>query len=177
MRTAGHSKPATRPRAAAARRRPAAFYRGEKYLVDDSVGYLIKLAHASIVRALDRQLVDFDLTAVQVLPLMGIADGRVRTAAELARLANCDPGGVTRMLDRLEAKELVTRTRSPEDRRIVQLALTPAGRRIAERIPYLLSEVLNEHLGGFTRAEFEQFRDLLRRFLASGAVAEEGATR
>lgn len=163
--------------ASAGPRRKAAFYRGDAYRIDESVGYMMKLAHASIVRALDRRLTKYDLTAMQLLPLMGISDGRVGTAAELARLTNCDPGGVTRMLDRLEAKDLVQRTRSPQDRRVVQLALTPAGRKLAECIPYLLSEVLNEHLAGFSRAEFDQLRQLLRRFLANGAAIEEAEAR
>lgn len=169
---------ASNRRAPAASRRPAgAFYGGDTYRVDESVGHLLKLARASILRAIDRALADQDLTALQVVPLMAIADGRVGTAAELSRLACIDPGATTRMLDRLEAKELVQRTRSPEDRRVVRLALTPAGRRLTERLPYLLSEVLNAHLAGFTRAEFEQLSQLLRRLVANGDRLEEGDGR
>lgn len=159
------------------RARPGAseqpFYRGEGYRINESVGYLMKLAVASLVRSVDRVLHDQDLTAVQVLPLMAISDGKVETAAELARLIGTDPGAATRLLDRLEAKELICRTRCPDDRRVVRLALTATGKRLADRLPFVMADVLNAHLAGFSRTEFEQLRGLLRRLIANGAAIDK----
>lgn len=42
--------------------------------------------------------------------------------------------GITRLLDRLEAKSLVRRERCPQDRRQVLCWLTPAGRELVERL-------------------------------------------
>ena len=163
------------PRAIGAPATSEGFYRGEGYRIDESIGYLMKQALASLVRSVDRLLDDQDLTAVQVLPLLAIGDGRVGTAAELARLIGTDPAAATRMLDRLEAKELVCRTRCPNDRRVVRLALTPAGKRLADRLPYVMSDVLNRHLTGFSRVEFEHLRALLRRLIANGEALEKSA--
>ena len=68
-----------------------------------------------------------------------------------------------RMLDRLEAKGLLKRVRSAEDRRIVHLELTTEGERVSDLIPFGLSKVLNEHLEGFSKDEFTQLQSLLRR--------------
>lgn len=59
----------------------------------------------------------------QGLPTLEIGDRMVEQAP-----------GITRLLDRLEAKGLVTRKRCPEDRRQVLCWLTPAGRDLVERL-------------------------------------------
>jgi DNA-binding MarR family transcriptional regulator len=151
---------------------PEPFYKGEGYRIDQSIGYLMKLAIASMFRSVDRSLHDEDLTAVQVLPLLAIGNGKVGTAAEMARLVGTDPGAATRMLDRLEAKDLICRARCADDRRVVRLTLTSAGKRIADRLPFVMAEVLNRHLAGFSRSEFEQLRQLLRRLVANGEAMD-----
>jgi DNA-binding MarR family transcriptional regulator len=90
--------------------------------------------------------------------------GAPNTPFELARLLHVDTGLMTRMLDKLETKGLLVRTRSVEDRRVVHLALTPKGRQIAREIPELAPEVLNVRLKDFTKAEFTEFRRLLNKF-------------
>ena len=89
------------------------------------------------------------------------------TAAVLAREMECDTGSMTRMLDRLEAKDLIVRTRSTDDRRRVQLDLTPGGKRLAERLVAAIVKILNKHLDGFSEDELETFKGFLRRMLGN----------
>ena len=79
-------------------------------------------------------------------------------------------------LDRLEAKGLVARVRSSEDRRVVNLELTREGRLAAKEIPAVLCKVQNAFLEGLSVAEWQQLKDLLRRILANGH-ALEGASQ
>lgn len=53
------------------------------------------------------------------------------TAGELAAAVGLSPGAVTTVLDRLEARGFVIRTRDPGDRRRVTLELTPEAKRRA----------------------------------------------
>ena len=53
------------------------------------------------------------------------------TAGELATAVGLSPGAVTTVLDRLEARGFVKRTRDPGDRRRVTLELTPEAQRLA----------------------------------------------
>ena len=96
-----------------------------------------------------------------------ILKDRGDTAAMLARGMECDTGSMTRMLDRLEAKDLISRTRSTDDRRRLQLELTPSGKRMAERLVAAIVKVLNRHLDGFSVAELELFKSFLRRMIAN----------
>lgn len=160
----GMAKPAPSPP-------PAAFYTGEDYTVEASVGHDLRVLMGSLNRRIDRQMQAHDLTAMQWKPLLMLKFGQAETAAELARLNCSDTGAMTRMLDRLEAKGLIERTRSAQDRRIVHLELTAAGHQVADRIPHGLSAVLNEHLAGFSAAEFAQLKSLLHRMIANGERA------
>ena len=146
------------------------FYRGDAVALGDheSVGYLIKLANQMVLRNLDIQLQPYDLTAPQWMPLLVISKRRANTVAGCAREICVDTGAMTRMLDRLDAKGFVIRSRSGDDRRVVNVALTKAGHEIVKLLPPTICAVLNDHLRGFSEKEFETFKDLLRRFLANG---------
>lgn len=146
------------------------FYSGDATALGDheSVGYLIKLASQVVMRNLDAELQTYDLTAPQWVPLLILSKGRADTVAGCAREIDVDTGAMTRMLDRLETKGFVTRTRSKEDRRVVNVELTKAGHEIVKLIPPTICSVLNGHLRGFSLEEFETFKNLLRRFLKNG---------
>jgi len=146
----------------------ANFYHPDTYQPDESVGALVKSVMGSILYQVDRRLVDHDLTHAQWVPLFRLAHGECNTVAELARTLQSDPGAMTRALDRLEAKGLVARVRSSEDRRVVNLELTDAGREVAAVVPAVLAEVLNLHLAGFTEAEWRSLLDMLTRMRANG---------
>ncbi|MGH8598704.1 MAG: MarR family winged helix-turn-helix transcriptional regulator [Gammaproteobacteria bacterium] len=153
--------------------RSAAHYRGENYTVDDSYGYLVRRLQASLLRHIDKRIQPFELTALQWSPLLLLAQNKGDTAAALARSLEIDTGAMTRMLDRLETKKLVRRTRSTGDRRVVHLKLTTEGHRVVEQVPFVLAEVLNLHFAGFSRDEARQFIDFLRRMIANGTRATD----
>jgi len=52
----------------------------------------------------------------------------------LAGTLACDPSNVTGIVDRLEARGLIRRRASTEDRRAKRLALTPRGERLRARL-------------------------------------------
>jgi DNA-binding MarR family transcriptional regulator len=146
----------------------AHFYDGAHYLPAESVGYLLKRAHASMVRSMDARMQEYDLTALQWGPLLLIAKGLGDTVAACAREAGVDASAMTRMLDRLEAKNLIRRTRSAADRRVVNIELTEDGRATAAKMPRELARMMNHHLRGFSKEEFETLKDLLRRLESNG---------
>jgi DNA-binding MarR family transcriptional regulator len=165
--TANRNRERSPARPASARPGDPEFYRGDDYRVQESIGYLLRQLRIHMDRAIDAEMAEHDLTGVQWGPLLMMHFGFGNTAAELARVGFVDTGAMTRMLDRLEAKGLLRRTRCPKDRRVVRLELTDAGQRLCGKIPYNLSRVLNGMLRGFTAAELETFKALARRMLAN----------
>ncbi|MNT99143.1 hypothetical protein D3C86_2214250 [compost metagenome] len=68
---------------------------------------------------------------------------------------------------------MVARERSTTDRRVVQLALTPEGDKVAAQVPPVLADVLNGHLSDFTHDEWQLLLRLLRRMLANGEALRQ----
>lgn len=149
-------------------KKPAPFYRAEAMRSEESIGLLTKRATQSILLQVDRRLAPHDLTHAQWVPLYKLAHGSCTTMAELARDVSLDPGAMTRALDRLEAKGLLKRVRSVDDRRVVKLELTDEGREASKLVPAVLADVFNAHLAGFSRAEWTTLLDLLTRLVANG---------
>jgi DNA-binding MarR family transcriptional regulator len=88
---------------------------------------------------------------------------------ELAALLACDNSNVTGLIDRLEARGLVARSPSSQDRRVKHVVLTEAGRRLRER---MLARV-GQPTPGFERLsadEQRQLGDLLRQVIKGDAA-------
>ena len=152
----------------AAARIAADFHTPGQFRPDESFGYLMRHILSSVRERANQRLALHDLTYEQWLPLFKLSMNEGNTVAGLARELEIDAGAMTRAVDRLEAKGLVRRERSSQDRRVVELTLTAEGRRVARKVPPVLSEVLNGHLAGFSHAEWQQLLALLRRMLANG---------
>jgi DNA-binding MarR family transcriptional regulator len=151
----------------------ARFYEPVGYCADENVGWLMKRALMSIAQAADRRLEPKGITHAQWAALFMLQRCRASTVAELARATQSDPGAMTRLLDRLEAKGFCRRQRSTDDRR-VRVELTPEGEVAAQEVPIVLAQVLNEHLAGFSKTEWSQLKDMLRRMVTNGEAAETG---
>jgi len=149
---------------------PARFYVPGHYSPDESVGYIMKRVLSSIVREAERHLEPYDLTHAQWYPLFKLKEeGKPMGTVELARELHIGAGSMTRLLDRLEKKGLCKRTRSSTDRRVVMVAPTPEGNAAATLVPAVLSDVMNAHLSGFSKTEWQTLMNFLRRMRANGA--------
>lgn len=152
---------------------PVAFHRADSLLSEESVGYLMKRVLGSIVHQVDARLCVHALTNSQWVPLLHLNKSGPSTVAELARRSQVDAGAMTRLLDRLERKQLCKRDRSTTDRRVVHVAITPQGAAAVAKVPAVLAEVLNAHLAGFQRAEWLELRSLLRRMAENGETLRQ----
>ncbi|MGN6649435.1 MarR family winged helix-turn-helix transcriptional regulator [Trinickia sp.] len=140
------------------------------YQLDESVGYLIARAKSSLSNLVtQRTLGELGITSTQASMLFMIASGRCSLAAELARDYGIDASAVTRLIDRLEKRNLLSRVRSSEDRRAVHLAVTDEGRELAAKMPGIFGGVVDKALAGFTPEEVGFLKSMLRRILANTA--------
>lgn len=132
------------------------------------IGFLIGHVRAALLGALETELAPLDISAAQYIVIASLANGTATTASELCKGISYDPGAMTRMLDRLEAKGLLRRVRSGADRRTVNLELTADGKAALPKMRGGAMAVLNRFLKGFTRKEARELEILLQRMLANG---------
>ena len=140
-------------------------YTKDSFRLTQSVGFALNKARNILIMEMDTALKELDITSQQMGIVLSVTRGLATTPFELSKLLGIDTGLMTRMLDKLEAKGLLERSRSVEDRRVVNLALTEKGEEVAARIPEIAPNVLNARLKHFSKAEFEELRRLLNKFL------------
>ncbi len=103
-----------------------------------------------IIRAVDiysRKLKsEWELTAPQLICLTSIVQSGATTTTRVAKEVYLSASTVVGILDRLEARGLVTRRRDTKDRRIVNVEATQAGRELVESAPSALQDSLEEAL-------------------------------
>ncbi|MBX7220510.1 MAG: MarR family transcriptional regulator [Blastocatellia bacterium] len=88
-----------------------------------------------------------------------------------ARMITKDPD-ITRLLDRMEARGLVMRTRDTKDRRVIQTRITPAG---LDLLASLDDKVTSRHqtlLGHLSVAELETLSALLEKARTKSSETE-----
>lgn len=128
----------------------------------------LKMVTSSLVRRVDLHMQPLELTGMQWEPVLMLWLKRADTVAGLARVSQMGVASMTRMLDRLEEKDLLRRERSETDRRVVHLHLTPKGKKAASKIWPIVVEGMYIHLDGFRKDELAQLNDLLGRMLTNG---------
>jgi len=102
----------------------------------------ILIALRRITRAIDLHSKQLEraagLTVPQLLILNAISREGGLPVSALARRVSLSQGTVTSVLDRLERRGYVTRTRGSADRRVVGISMTGTGREVLSRAPGML---------------------------------------
>lgn len=102
------------------------------------------------------------LSPPQVMALRLLQPGAPMPMSELAGLMHCDNSNITGIVDRLEARGLVSRRPATHDRRVKHLVVTDAGLAVRGRLDELMAEA-PEPLLSLTAAEQRQLLALLRK--------------
>ena len=94
-----------------------------------------------------------DLTVAQISALQSLDAAGALTPRELADVERVQPPTMTRIVARLEERELIQRTPHPTDGRQVILAASPAGRELLTAYSRARDEWLATRLGSLTAEE------------------------
>jgi DNA-binding MarR family transcriptional regulator len=111
---------------------------------------------------------EFDLHPAQAGALMQMEPERAMPMHELATVLACDNSNVTGIVDRLEARGLVTRQPYAQDRRVKHIVLTAAGAALRDRFRGRMAEPPNE-LKRLSLEDQRLLRDVLRRAVGDGS--------
>jgi DNA-binding MarR family transcriptional regulator len=146
-------------------------YDFETYEPRKGVGQLLHRVRTEMLAAVDRemavdeQLMAMEVTSAQFVVLSTLSLGEMRSASDLCKHLSYDAGAMTRMIDRLEEKGLLKRSRCPSDRRLLNLELTEKGNLALPRMRWVAMGIVNRFLEGFTKVEARQLEGFLMRML------------
>jgi DNA-binding MarR family transcriptional regulator len=127
-------------------------------------GSLVQQVGRKLHTTVETELASFDVTAQQAALLLHAAQGQT-SPNQLAPLLGTDTAGMTRLLDRLEAKRLIRRRRHPQDRRSRVIEVTAEGQTIVPRLSPIFGHVSFRLLDGFSENEVRQLTTMLQRML------------
>lgn len=138
-------------------------------MVVDYAGSIL-LSLRRIIRSIDQHNkllgLRYELTVPQLVCLRQLlADGEMAPGM-LAKAVYLSQATVTGIIDRLLAKELVSRERSTSDRRKVIVRLTDKGHQLASEMPWPLQERFSKSLADLEAEEIIQIDTTLKRLAA-----------
>jgi DNA-binding MarR family transcriptional regulator len=115
----------------------------------------------------DAEVASLEVTAAQFVIIANLLKGHANSACELCKYMDYDRGAMSRMIDRLESKELIRRVPLPHTRRTMALEVTDAGKAAFPKMQACLAKVINRLLKGVTKAQVREVEKTLRRMLAN----------
>lgn len=145
------------------------FYRASDYNMKNSVGYLIRRTTNLVLPQLEALFADASLTFSQWTVLMALREWGSSTSVQIARDICHDAGSLTRILDELEERNLISRVRSETDRRSVTVSLTSQGLSLVEMLLPRVVTHWNLLLVDFSHTEIKLLVKLLTRLAHQAA--------
>jgi len=107
----------------------------------------------------------FNVTNSQLLCLRALRLEGGMSSGEIARSIHIQPGTVTGIIDRLEVRGLVRRSRVSRDRRVVTVEITESGRQLVESAPIPMQSQLAINLRKLSIEEVEGLTRGIERLL------------
>lgn len=107
----------------------------------------------------------------QTMVLITLLNMRQTSMNQLAEVLGISKANASGLVDRLVKKKLLERDRSPEDRRVVLVQLTPAGVKMAQHLAKLNRQGLVKMMRRIPDQNLKVFIDTLEQ-LAQGLVAK-----
>lgn len=124
-------------------------------------------AWSALQEAYDKAVEPFGLTGRQGGVLMNCVRGEANTPAELAAFNALDISSMSRMLDRLEKKGLITRSRNGRDRRQVTVTATPKGQALLRKATPVAAQVAVKAWRNVTEREKKLLRNIVYKVLGN----------
>lgn len=117
---------------------------------------------------LDRRLVGLGLSQARWLVLLHLSRfTEMPTQRELAQSVGVEGPTLARLLDSLEAQELVTRVAVPEDRRAKKIALQPKAQPLIEKIEAISTQLRLDVFAGIDDEDLRRCQQVHARVLSN----------
>jgi len=121
---------------------------------------LVKRLSARLHQNIDAQLKPYDLARSQYVMMYHLSITPGLSNTELAEKMMIEPATLSGIVDTLQAKGVIERIESPDDKRRKDITLTKHGLALLKKIPSPGPQVERTLLEGLTDKESKQFKDI-----------------
>lgn len=146
----------------------------QEVLAPYSLGYRIRLLSQLMARIAQDKLAPYGLTPFHWVVLCCLWEQDGLATSDIAEKLSQVGGTMTGVIDRMEERGLVQRTRDPKDRRVWRIWLTDTGRELYDVLPDVVQEVREETLKGISDDDLKRFSDLVDISIAN--LTQSGVT-
>ena len=134
-------------------------------LLEDHLGYWLRLVSNHVSQAFSQKVAGEEVTVAEWVVLRTLFATGTTTPSRVADEIKMTRGAISKLVDRLLAKDLVTRTASKEDRRWQDIALTPKGRALVPRLAALADVNDREFFGVLPANERAALERILKKIV------------
>jgi DNA-binding MarR family transcriptional regulator len=126
------------------------------------LGYWLRAVSNQVSHAFALKLEAMDVTVAEWVVMRQLFDHEAMVPSDLAAAVDLTRGAVSKLVDRLDAKGLVARSISKEDKRFQSVALTARGRAMVPELAVLADQNDDQFFGHMTPLEKVALRSLLQ---------------
>ena len=127
----------------------------------------------SVTRGLDRETAAYDLTPTEFAAVRLFHVDQEWTTTELTQMLSVNASAVSRVVNNLVNRGVLSRRRSREDRRMVYLKLTEEGVALGFELKERVHSYEERLTRGISSEDMETFLAVIRRIVANHASLEE----
>jgi DNA-binding MarR family transcriptional regulator len=129
------------------------------------LGYWLRFVSNQVSHSFSLKLAERGVTVAEWVVLRELYECEATMPSALAERIGMTRGAISKLADRLEAKALLTRTVSEEDRRYQALAITTKGRALLPTLAALADDNDAAFFGHLGAAEQEKIKSAMREIV------------
>lgn len=146
----------------------------KKHDLKNDIGYWLNRLRMQVHQSFEMRLEAYEVTIAQWCILLTLYNKDAASITELSKFIEVDKASISRVVDRLLAKELVTHKQGA-DRRSGHVQLTQKGQELVPHLIKAADENEQQFFGCLMADESEQLRQLFRKlFLNLPSIQRSG---
>lgn len=134
------------------------------------LGYWLRMVSNAVSHSFARRVESEGVTVAEWAFLRMLYDAVPIAPSSLAERMGMTRGAISKLADRLVAKDLIARQTNPDAPRGQTLALKPAGRALVPKLAELADQNDAAFFGSLDPGERDQLRTLLRKIASAGQL-------
>lgn len=140
--------------------------------LQDHTGFWLRYVSNHVSHRFAARLENSGVTVAEWVVLRTLFDLGACPPSEIASAVGITRGATSKLVERLRAKQLITRTEDAGDRRYQQIQITPAGKALVPKLAKLADQNDAEFFSCLSDSEHRALRRTLRKLVQTHALSQ-----